>query len=60
MINVPVVMFQQWLDGFPSCLSKGTLKRYFIDIYLTTFLEVRNFEVTSGMTVIFLLNMLKI
>ena len=37
------------------CLSKGTLKRYFSYIYLTTLLEVRNFGNTLAMIVVFFL-----
>ena len=44
-----------------SSISKGTLKLYFYDIYLTTFLEVCNFGNTLAMSVIFFfLTMLKI
>ena len=42
------------VSGRLKCFfSKSTLKQYFFDIYLTTFLEVRNFENTSAMGVIF-------
>ena len=44
----------------PCYLSKGPLKRDFLDIYLTTFFQVRKFENTSAMRVIFFLKMLKI
>ena len=37
----------------PCCLSKGTVKRHFLDIYLTTFLWVRNFGNTLAVKVIF-------
>ena len=36
-----------------DCLSKGTLRWYLFDIYLTTFSEVRNFGNTLAMSVIF-------
>ena len=44
----------------PCFLSKGTLKRDFLDIYLTTFFGVRNFENKSAMRVIFFLKMFQI
>ena len=37
----------------PCCLSKATLKWYFLNIYLTTFLKVRNFGNTLAMSAIF-------
>ena len=37
----------------PFSLSKCTLKRYFFDIYLTTFFGVRNFGNTLAMSFIF-------
>ena len=39
----------------PCCLSKGPLKRDFLDKYLTTFFGVRNFGNESAMKVIFFL-----
>ena len=38
----------------PCCISKGLQKHDFLDIYLTTFFRVRNFQNTSAMRVIFL------
>ena len=43
-----------------ATVSKGPLKRDVLDIYLTAFSGVRNFENTSAMTVIFLWKMFKI
>ena len=45
---------------FPCCLSKGLLKRDFLDIYLTTFSGVPNFGNKSAMRVILFLKMFKI
>ena len=44
----------------PCCLSKGPLKRDFLDIYLTTFFAVRIFANTSAMKVIFFLKLFEI
>ena len=44
----------------PCPLLKGTVKRHFLDIYLTTLLEVRNFGNTLAMSVILYLNMFNI
>ena len=41
-------------------LSKGPLKRDFLDIYLTTIFGVRKFKNTSAMSIILFLEMLKI
>ena len=38
----------------------GSVKRHFLDIYLTTFFEICNFGITLAMTVIFVVEMLKI
>ena len=44
-----------------SCfLSTGSLKRDFLDIYITTSFRVRKFKNTSAMRVIFFLEMFKI
>ena len=40
--------------SLPCCLSKGLLKRDFLDLYLITFLGEGYFKNTSAMTVIFL------
>ena len=49
------------VSGRLKCFfSKSTLKLFFFDIYLTTFLEVRNFGNTLAISVIFCLNMLEI
>ena len=37
MIKVLWCWFQQCFGRFPCCLSKGSLKRDFLDIYLTTY-----------------------
>ena len=42
------------------CLSKGPLKRDFLDICLTTFFGIHNFRNTSAMRVIFILEISKI
>ena len=47
-------------DRLPCYLSKGPLKRDFLDLYLTTFSEVRKFVNTQAMTVIFVFQMFKI
>ena len=44
----------------PYYLSNDSLKRDFLDIYLTTFFGVRKFKNTSTMRVIFFLKMFKI
>ena len=44
----------------PCCLSKGAMKQDFLDLHLTTFFEVRNFENTSAMRVNFFFKMCKI
>ena len=44
----------------PYHLSKSTLKRDFLDIYLTTFFGVRKFKNTSATSVSFCLKMFKI
>ena len=44
----------------PCYLSKGPIKRDFLDIYLTTFFGVCKFKNTSDMRVIFFLEMIKI
>ena len=43
----------------PCCSFKGTVKRHFFGIYLTTLLEVRNLGNTLVMSGIFFLNMFK-
>ena len=44
----------------PCYLSKGSVKRDFLDIFLTKFFGVRNFKNTSVMRVLFFSKMLKI
>ena len=44
----------------PCWLSKGPLKRDFLDIYLTMFFGIHNFQNTSAMRFIFLLKVFKI
>ena len=44
----------------PFCLSKGHLKRYFLDIYLIRFLGDRNFGNTSAMRVFLFLKRSKL
>ena len=44
----------------PCYLSKGPLKRDFLDIYVTIFFGVSKFKNASAMRVIFLLKMFKI
>ena len=58
----------KWCDSYfntiwshlPCCLSKGSLKRNFLDIYLTTFFGIRIFANTSAMTVILILKMFQV
>ena len=43
----------------PCCFSKRLQKRHFLDIYLTTVFQVRNYENTWAMGVIFFLKVFK-
>ena len=52
--------FNSFSARLPCCLSKGPLKRDFLDNYVTTFLGVRNFGNTSAMRVIFFAKMFNI
>ena len=56
VVQIPTV-FQV---GLPCCLSKGPLKGNFLDIYLITFLGIRNFENKFAMRVMIFLKMFKI
>ena len=55
MVNVPPFRFEQCLGPFTIFLvqSKGTLRWYIFDIYLTKSLRVRNFGNTLAMSVTF-------
>ena len=57
MVKVVQFKFQQCLVPLIMCLVKGSLKQHFLDINLTTFLEVRKFGNTSLMRVIFFLKL---
>ena len=46
--------------GLPCCLSRGTLKRDFLDIYLTTLIGDPNFRNISTMRPVFYLEIWKI
>ena len=52
--------FHRVLACLPCPLSKGSLKWEFLDIYLTTYFEVRKFKYTSAMRVILFSKMFKI
>ena len=52
--------FNSFSLRLPCHLSKGPLKRDFLDIYLTTSFGVHNFKNASAMRVIFFLEMFKI
>ena len=52
--------FNSVLPRLPCYFSRDLLKRDFLDIYLTTFFEVRKFKSKSARTVILFLKMLKI
>ena len=52
--------FRTLWSHLPCWLSKGPLKRDFLDIYLTTFFGIRNFGNTSAMRVTFLVKVFKI
>ena len=54
------VDFTTVLSHLPCCLSKGPLKRDFLDIYLTTLFGIRNLGNTSAMRVVFFLKVYKI
>ena len=58
-VKVVSFRFQHYLIPFPICLSKGPLKRDFLDIYLTTFFGIRNFGNRSVMRVIFFFKVAK-
>ena len=60
MVKVVSFRFQHCLVSFTFCLSKGPLKRDFLDIYLTTFYGIRNFRNTSPMRFIIFLKVFKI
>ena len=60
MVKVVWFIFRQCFVPSQCCLSKGPLKREFLDIYFTTCFGVRNFENTSTIRVIFLLKIFKI
>ena len=47
-----VLWFSVWAC-LPCCFSKGSQKQDFLDIYLTTIFQVRNFGNISAMRVIF-------
>ena len=62
-INIVKVLsfsFEKCFSPFAMLLVKGSLKRDFLDIYLTTYFCVRKFRNTSGMRVIFFLKIFKI
>ena len=48
------------MPRLPCSLSMGSLKRDFLDIYITTSFSVRKLENTSAMRVILFLEMFKI
>ena len=54
MVTLVSFKLQHCLIPFTFCLSKGPLKLDFLDIYLKTFLAIRNFGNTSAMRVIVL------
>ena len=53
MLNVPSFRFQQCLGPFTMLLVQGYSAAVLFYIYLTTFLEVRNFGNTLAMSAIF-------
>ena len=59
MVKLVSLRFQHCLIQLPCCLSKGPLKRDFLDIYLTTFFGILNFVKTSAMRAIFFLKVFK-
>ena len=60
MVNVLPFRFQQFFVLFTLLPSKSLLKRDFLDIYLTTFFALLQFENTSAMRVTFFLKMFRI
>ena len=60
MLKLLSFRFQHYFGPLPCYLSKGPLKRDFLDIYLTTFYAVPKFKNTSAMRGIFVLKMFKI
>ena len=58
MANLLAFRFDQCFG--PFTMSKGYLKREFLDIYQTTSFRVRKFENTSAMRVIYFLKMFKV
>ena len=55
MVKVLSFRFQHFSARLPCDLSKGPLKRDFLDVYLTTLLGVRKSKNTCSMRVIFVL-----
>ena len=53
MVKVLSSRMQQCLSPFTMLLVEGSSERIFLDIYLTTYLGVRNIKYTSSVRVIF-------
>ena len=53
MLKLPSFRFEQCLGAFTMLLLQGCSEAVFFEIYLTTFLEVRNFGKTLAMSAIF-------
>ena len=60
MLKLLSLRFQHCFGPLPCYLSKGPLKRDFLDIFFTKFSGVRKFKTTSAVQVIFFLKMFKI